>query len=347
MAVLPIDTERLHLRLMRSSDAAVLAGYRSLPEVARFQGWGIPYTVDDAASMLTEQDGLDDVTAGRWVQIAIERRDSRDPSGSAVVGDLAVGLTDDAFVASIGYTLAPPHEGNGYASEAAEALVDALFERTDVHRVTAALDPQNVSSMRVVEPLGFREEGVARRSELVRGEWLDDMRFALLRDERAAWKARNRAVPTDVRLVEVQPGEGRQWAALQTHRFQRRFVSTVAESFADAAAPGLVDGAPVVPWFRGIEADGDKVGFVMVAAVTDTHPDPYLWRLLIDRSHQRRGIGIAVVRQLIARFRDDGCRRLMVSYGLGPGSPEPLYRGLGFVPTGDETDGEIVAALTL
>ena len=63
-------------------------------------------------------------------------------------------------------------------------MVDALFAHTDVHRIAASIDPANVASMRVLEHLGFRDEGTSRRAERVRGEWLDEMRFALLRDDR-------------------------------------------------------------------------------------------------------------------------------------------------------------------
>jgi diamine N-acetyltransferase len=69
--------------------------------------------------------------------------------------------------------------------------------------------------------------------------------------------------------------------------------------------------------------------------------------LIIDRRHQRRGIAIAALRQLIDDLRAQGCSRLLVSYVLAPGGPEPLYRGLGFVPTGEMDEDETVAALTL
>ena len=59
--------------------------------------------------------------------------------------------------------------------------------------------------------------------------------------------------------------------------------------------PESIDGAPVVPWMRAIEADGELVGFVMLAITTEAHPEPYLWRFLIDRMHQRRGIGSAAL----------------------------------------------------
>src|SRR5687767_7625047 len=114
MPVLPITTERLHLRMMRSSDAAVLSAYRNLPEVAKFQDWSLPYTIEHARTMLTPQDSIDDVTAGEWVQVAIER-------DGVVVGDVAVGMVTPG-AAHLGYTLAPEHQGRGYAGEAAEAV---------------------------------------------------------------------------------------------------------------------------------------------------------------------------------------------------------------------------------
>jgi len=300
----------------------------------------MPYGVADAERDLAEQRHLTDVTPGTWVQIAIEAH-------GEVVGDVAVGLPGEGRIAYLGYTIDPVHQGNGYASEAAAAIVDAIFERTDIHRVIATLDPENFASMRVIEPLGFRHEALAREAELVRGNWVDDARFALLRSDRAAWLARPTQPPVDVRLVEIEAGDAWSWSALETFVFQRRFVSPVAKSIADALVPPLVDGEPVVPWLRGVVADGERVGFVMVAQPTDSRPDPYLWRLLIDRAHQRRSIGSRVVRTLIDAYREAGCARLLLSYVEGPGGPGPLYRRLGFEPTGHIDEGEIVAAIDL
>ena len=61
-----------------------------------------------------------------------------------------------------------------------------------------------------------------------------------------------------------------------------------------------VDGRPVVPWLRAVEADGELAGFVMLAERTAAHLEAYLWRCLIDRRHQRRGVGD---RALDARHR--------------------------------------------
>jgi RimJ/RimL family protein N-acetyltransferase len=345
MGLLPIRTERLLLRMMRVDDAPALAAYRTLDDIARYQDWDLPYTVEMGGAALAAQDHLDDVTVGEWVQVAIEH-------DGVVVGDLAVVLVNGGHVAQIGYTLATAHQGKGYASEAAGALVDALFATGDVHRVVATLDPANHASMRVVEGLGFTWEGTARNAELIRGEWMDDMRFALLREEREAWLAPKSAI-TDVRLIEITSHNRDDVLALTTHRFQRRFVATMPDSFADALVPDLDDsGAPLVPWMRAIEttnADGstELVGFMMRSEVTSTEPYPFLWRFLIDRRHQRRGIGARAMALLIDDCRAAGHEFLYTSWVDEPGGPRPFYEGLGFVATGEFEEDEVVARLTL
>src|SRR4051794_25528987 len=243
--------------MMRLEDAPAFAAYRGLEEVARYQDWRMPYGLADAERDLAAQAELSDITPGTWVQIAIE-------VDGAVVGDVAVGLPGEARIAYLGYTVAPQHQGHGYASEAAASIVDAIFDETDIHRIIATLDPHNFASMRVIEPLGFGQEAVARAAELVRGEWVDDARFALLREDRANWLRRSLAPARDVRLVEVEPGDAWSWCSLQTYVFQQRFVSPVVKSLADALVPPVVDGERLSPWFRGIVADGERVGFVMV-----------------------------------------------------------------------------------
>jgi len=340
MPILPLHTARLLLQVMKPADASVLAAYRNEPDVAKYQDWDLPYTLEDAQTMLAEQAELDDLAIDRWVQVAIEH-------DGVVVGDLGVNLARDGHVPILGYTIAPEHQGSGYASEAAAAIVDAIFAHTHAHRIVATLDPKNFASMRVIEPLGFEFEGIARKHELIRGEWLDDTRFALLREDREAWLALDRSPAKEASLVEITPDNERSFFRLRTHKFQEQMVAPMAASFADALIPELFEGAPVVPWLRGIEADGEPVGFMMTTEVTEAHPLPYLWRLLIDRRHQGRGVGRAALAVLADRLRTDGHRTLLTSWVDAPGGPAPFYRGLGFVPTGELDDDEIVGRLEL
>lgn len=337
---LPFATPRLVLRRFALDDAATFAAYRSDPSVARYQSWDAPYPLALAKAFIASLAGIEGPVAGDWVQIAVEH-------DGALAGDVAVGLSKDGRIATIGYTLTPAQQGKGLGAEAVGAVVERLFADLRVHRVEASVDPRNVASARLVESLGFDLEGTARAAVADGGGWADDAHYALTAEDHAAWAARPLGPPDVVRLVDITPGTARAMLELRTHPTQRRFVSTMAESLADALFPDVINGAPVVPWLRAIEADGERVGFVMLAERTRQHPEPYLWRLLVDRRHQRRGIGDRALTALIGELRAAGHTSLLVEWRMGPGSPEPFYLRRGFVKVRDVGDDEVEARLTL
>ena len=201
--------------------------------------------------------------------------------------------------------------------------------------------------MRVLEAVGFTFECLARRAEFIRGEWVDDLRYSMLAEDRGAWVARLRARPTIVQLVEITPDDAYLWSRLRTHHSQEHFVSPMALSFRHALFPEMDEGGYMVPWMRGVLADGEHVGFVMMGMVTEHHLEPYLWRLLIDRMHQRRGPGTQVLQLLVAQVREWGHPTLTTSWSQGPGCPEPFYLSHGFIPTGEMDDDEVVGRLQL
>lgn len=339
----PFRTDRLTIRAFRPDDAGALAAYRDDPDVARYQDWDLPYTPDRArAAIAIDQHIGERLTGGEHWQLAIDL-------DGVLIGDLYLGIDPTGSVATIGYTLAQGHQGAGHGSEAVGALIDrVLLALPTVHRIRATLDPQNVRSIRLLEGLGFRSEGIARSSVQIRGEWVDDALYGLLRDDRAAWLARPTDPPTDVRLVEVTATTMDAVVALETFGWQRRLVAPNQRSLAQALLPGDNGaGEPVVPWYRAIEADGELVGFVMVAAPTPREPQPYLWRFMIDRRHQRRGIGRVALGLVVEQAVAWGADALLVSWVDGVGSPAAFYRGHGFEPTGEVHDEEVVARLAL
>jgi RimJ/RimL family protein N-acetyltransferase len=332
---------RLTLRPFRPADWPVVAAYRNDPVSARFQSWTVPYPDESAKTIVAELAAMDGPVVDEWFGLVIE-------ADGQMVGDVAIHLEEAGKNVEIGYTLAPAARGRGYATEAAGRTIEWLFDDVGVHRVRAALHPENFDSMRVLERLGFVYEGTDRQSYWVGDDCTDDPRFGLLRSDWTAWRSRPRHQPADVHLDEITWRNRAEVFKLAVHRSQERFVSSVPKSFADAL---IVDddptGHPVIPWFRAIVADGEIAGFVMIAEPTPGHPNPYLWRLLIDRRHQRRGIGTRVLDLVVARCRAGGHRRLEVSYVDEAGGPAPLYLGYGFVPTGEIDEGETVAALDL
>lgn len=344
---LPHHTERLVLRAFRLEDAPALAAYRNEPDVARLQSWTTPFTLAMAERAIRGDAGRP--VPGASTQIAVEHDGS-------VVGDVYVQLSADGEHALIGYTLAGAQQGRGFAAEAVAAVVDHLLDDVGVHRIEATLDPANAASAMVVERLGFRYEGRAVSSVLVRGEWHDDDRYALLGEDRRAWRARPTSAPRHVVLVEIDDTTAGVVARLATHPSQERFVSPMAASFRHALFPEHVDvgwphetgtTAVVIPWMRAIVADDMITGFVMLAEPTDAHPEPFLWRLLIDRWHQRRGIGSRAHSLVADRLRTLGCTSMATSWVGGRGSPEAFYRNLGYVATGERDGDEIVARFAL
>jgi RimJ/RimL family protein N-acetyltransferase len=174
-----LRTPRLCLRRFRDSDAAPFARYRSAPEVARYQGWTAPYSVDDARKFVTAMATAEPGVPGEWFQIAVALA-----GDSSLVGDCAFApLAHEPRTVEIGFTIAPDHQGQGYATEAVLALLRYLLGTLEKHRVTASCDPRNVPSRKVLEAVGMRQEGHLIESTWSKGEWTDDLVFALLRRE--------------------------------------------------------------------------------------------------------------------------------------------------------------------
>lgn len=335
--VTPIRTPRLRIRRFRLDDAEGLWRRRNDPDVARYQNWSIPFPRDRAEAMVEEVAATDEPPVDDWWMAAV-----CEATSGEVLGDLAVNLTAGGRTAEIGYTFDRRHWGRGYATEALDALVDRLFERPGLTRVFGMLHPDNVASAMVLERTGFRFEGHTRSSFWLDDEVSDDWIYGMTRDDREVWRARPRTAPESVRLVEITPENLGTVGRLRTHRSQEAFVAPMGVSFGNALVPEVVDGAPLEPWYRAVEVDGVIVGFVMVARSGAHHPEPYLWRLLVDRLHQRRGIGRRVVALVEAECRAWGDESLLTSWVEGKGSPAPFYRRLGFEPTGDVVDGEVV-----
>ena len=180
MTELQIKTARLTLRAATAEDAAATWPYRRLPEVGE---WITELPTDEAAyaEKFAEPD--------RLASTVIVELDG------AVIGDFMIKV-EDAWAqaevsqqakgsqAELGWTLDPAHVGQGYATEAANALLDHCFETLGLRRVTAICFADNGPSVRLIERLGMRREQHAVQESLHRsGRWLDSFGYAILRDE--------------------------------------------------------------------------------------------------------------------------------------------------------------------
>jgi len=143
-----------------------------------------------------------------------------------------------------------------------------------------------------------------------------------------------------VELREVTGDSVREICALQVAPSQRGFVAPNAVSIAEAMF------APKA-WFRAIHADDTPVGFAMLS-IDEPDAEYYLWRLMVADGFQGRGYGRAALALLADHVRTlPGATHLLTSWVPGPGGPEPFYLGLGFEPTGEVDEGEVVGRLAL
>lgn len=151
-----------------------------------------------------------------------------------------------------------------------------------------------------------------------------------------------------VTLREVTNENRRAVLALRVAAAQERYVGTVAEAFADAEE--FPEGRP---WYRAIYVADQPVGFLMLS--WNATPDPpriigpwFLWKLLIDERHQRRGYGRDAVTLVANILRANEAAELLTSCVPADDGPEPFYRRIGFTPTGEfDENGEIILALKL
>lgn len=173
-----IETPRLILNKLRADDEVALFSYRSDPEVARYQGWK-PSTLAEAADFIAKQTSVDFGVPESWYQLAIRDRESGE-----LVGDLGIHFPetkDDAI--EFGLSLVPKQQGKGIAREVMRAAISRAFGSWGYRRIVGSVDPRNLPSVALVKTLGFRLEAHHVESLYLRGEWVDDMIFALLARE--------------------------------------------------------------------------------------------------------------------------------------------------------------------
>jgi RimJ/RimL family protein N-acetyltransferase len=167
----PLHTERLTLRNLTEADIPALVA--ALGEFT-VSGWltVVPYPYSDAdARAFIERMAAEQGHDGWGIE---------DRSG-ALVG--VIGISD-----SLGYWIARPFQGRGYATEAAEAVVGHWFASTGAQELGSGHFEGNYPSFHVLEKLGFRRDGDTRVWSKAQGM---EMALHKMRLTREAWEARH------------------------------------------------------------------------------------------------------------------------------------------------------------
>lgn len=185
------STPRLLARAMGPADIEPFVVYRADPDIARYQSWD-SYTLQQGQALVDEMQTLRPGLPGKWYQFALE-----DVATGELVGDLAAHINrDEPREMEVGFTLAPPHQGKGYATEALTGLLSYAFDKLGMHRVIAVTDALNHSAAALLARVGMRQEAHFRENVFFKGAWGSELVFAILGSE---WPA------TSVAAGELRP----------------------------------------------------------------------------------------------------------------------------------------------
>jgi RimJ/RimL family protein N-acetyltransferase len=184
----PIETERLILRPFTRGDVDAVFAYRQRDDVARYL-FDEPMSRESCAEAVqgrTTQTEFEE--EGDKIFLAVERRQDL-----AMIGEVSLILRNEvARQAEIGYIFNPDYHGHGYATEAANALLEMGFADAGLHRIYARCDARNEASWHLMERLGMRREAHFREHVLVKGVWDEELIYAMLEDEWLALRGADR-----------------------------------------------------------------------------------------------------------------------------------------------------------
>jgi RimJ/RimL family protein N-acetyltransferase len=150
--------------------------------------WGSPAwtKIDQAVEMIERETKA--LEAGEHLRLGIERKADGEFIGACTL----FSFHESSRRAEIGYILAQQCWGQGCMAESLSALVEYGFNHLNLNRIEADIDPRNERSAKILQRLGFIQEGLLRQRWIVSGEVSDTGLFGLLR---ADWERTHASPP--------------------------------------------------------------------------------------------------------------------------------------------------------
>ena len=178
MPIQPIVTPRLLLREFVPEDFSAVMRYASDPEVTRHMLWG-PNGEVETRGFLNHAIHCQGEARRTAYELAVILKDTNE-----LIGGCGIGIVHaDHREGEIGYCFDKAYWGNGYATEAARALLSYGFETLKLHRIYATCSPANHGSAHVLEKCGMQREGVLRQHKWMKGAWRDSFLYSILEQE--------------------------------------------------------------------------------------------------------------------------------------------------------------------
>jgi len=337
-----LDAYRVRLRWIERRDLADLFALFADPEVTRFWPWPALVTPAQAETL------IGDIRAGfearRLLQWGVARREDDRLIGTCMLAS----LDRRHRRAELGFALTRPEWGRGLMLEAVARLLNFAFGSLGLARLEADVDPRNFASLRLLERLGFRREGLLRERWRVAGEVQDSVLLGLLAREHPAGSARpttpaagtNAIVVRAARLPDETPRIKQFINGLQAVEYavqpDRRVDDTVAEEYLAVLLRTVAerDGRILVA-----EVGGDVAGWMVTHVIEDAvyvRPEDrtfgYIAELFVEETYRRRGVARAMFAVAEADFATRAIPTVEINVLNGNTAVRATYEALGYRP---------------
>ncbi|QTD42997.1 GNAT family N-acetyltransferase [Sporosarcina sp. Te-1] len=166
-----IHTKRLVIREFHSQDWQAVHAYTSDPNVMKYIPEGV-FSERDAKEFVYKNRGKD----AEKFPVILQEED-------ILIGHIAFHKYFGEHTYEIGWVFNPNYHNKGYASEAAQAILEYGFTEMNLHRIIATCQPENPPSYRVMEKIGMRREGFFKKCIPQGNEWWDEYYYAILKEE--------------------------------------------------------------------------------------------------------------------------------------------------------------------
>jgi [ribosomal protein S5]-alanine N-acetyltransferase len=179
---LPVRGEGVYLRLSETGDYQEWAELREKSR-AFLTPWEPLWPADDltrASFRNRVRRHADEMARDEAYSFFVFREEDDALLGGLSLGHVRRGVSQ---AATLGYWMGEPYAGKGYMSRAVRAVIGYAFKIQGLHRIEAACLPSNEPSKRLLERVGFQQEGYARAYLNINGQWRDHLLFALLESD--------------------------------------------------------------------------------------------------------------------------------------------------------------------
>lgn len=175
----PIRTPRLFLRPFTLDDLTPFHAFYSHPDTVRYLQQEPQKRTDSQRLLRKKAEHRELTEPGHTLSTAIELVDT-----GQLIGEASLTWTSaEHDVGEVSIVLHPSHHGRGYGAEALTELLRLGFDKMKLHRMFGRCDARNIASASLMEGLGMRHEAHLREKKHIKGEWTEQLVYAMLDSE--------------------------------------------------------------------------------------------------------------------------------------------------------------------